>query len=86
MGATSVAFTPMIYVSLPVHGFPPTVQNDPFQPAPGWNAVGVTQWKVNRLGLHMQEPNARLWPDAAKPVERVGRSILLYYFAPARTR
>jgi hypothetical protein len=62
------------------------------RPSPGWNAVGVTDWKELRLGLFDAHPEVTLWPDRVPPLERVGKSILLFYFpypaegsaAPAR--
>ena len=44
--------------------------------------VQLTGLKLYRMGLRMQEPDAKLWPDSTKPVERVGKSILLFYSAP----
>jgi hypothetical protein len=63
------------------HGFPPTYQALPAQPGPGWNAIGVSNWKLLRLGAG-GNPRIRIWPDRARPVERIGKSILLYYFQP----
>jgi hypothetical protein len=64
------------------HGFPPSYQVYPLTPGPGWNAVGVSYWKEQRLGLRNTRMDLRLWPDRYKPVERVGKTILLYYFPP----
>ena len=82
LNAPSVTFTPSISISLASHGFPPHQQNDADAPAPGWNAVQVMNWKLNRMGLPIDDPNGRTWPDVVKPTERVGRSILLYYIPP----
>jgi hypothetical protein len=82
LNAPSVAFTPSIGISLASHGFPPHQQNDADAPAPGWNAVQVTHWKLNRMGLPLDDRNDQTWPDVVKPTERVGRSILLYYVPP----
>ena len=82
LNAPSVAFTPSISISLAAHGFPPHQQNDADAPAPGWNAVQVTHWKLNRMGLPLNDRNDQTWPDVVKPTERVGRSILLYYVPP----
>ena len=38
------------------------------------------------MGLPIDDPNGRTWPDVVKPTERVGRSILLYYIPPQLTR
>jgi hypothetical protein len=51
-------------------------------PAPGWNAVGLTFLKQGRLGLYDTHPELALWPDVIPPLERVGKSILLWYFRP----
>ena len=60
-------------------GLPPIDFGSSLAPSPGWNAVGITEWKVLRMGL---DPPAVPWPDRKdiRPVERVGKSILLYYF------
>jgi hypothetical protein len=84
LNAHSVAFTPLIRAHLEaVHGFPRILPSDPLQPSPGWNAVSITVWKVARFGLEDQHLELTLWPDRYKPVERVGRGTLLYYFPPA---
>ena len=67
------------------HGFPPSYQSLPDRPGPGWNAIGVSRWKLLRLGAG-SNLNIRIWPDRARPVERVGKSILLYYFQPVQGR
>jgi 4-amino-4-deoxy-L-arabinose transferase-like glycosyltransferase len=64
-------------------GFPITYQIVPTMPGPGWNAISVTPWKLSRLGTRMLG-NVPLWPDRYKPTERVGKSILLYYFPERR--
>lgn len=64
------------------HDFPPSYQSYPDRPGPGWNAVGVSNWKLLRLGAHSNF-NIHIWPDQVRPLERVGKSILLYYFQPA---
>jgi hypothetical protein len=82
LNASFVTFTPTITSSLVAHGFPPHENSDVDNPAPGWNAVQLSEWKLYRMGLQMQEPNTKVWPDVIKPVERVGKSILLYYIPP----
>ena len=62
------------------HGFPPVREMDFSQPSPGWNAVGLTYWRIVRLQLHQMYPQAQFWPDHIPPTERVGKSILLWYF------
>jgi hypothetical protein len=85
LNAPSVTFTPTITISLAQLGFPPHQQNDADAPAPGWNAVQVTHWKLNRMGLPFRTHYEETWPDVVKPTERVGRSILLYYVPPQPT-
>ena len=80
--APSVAFSPEILVDLRKFGFPPYYPTALDAPYPGWNAVQMTGLKLYRMGLRMQEPDTKLWPDSVKSSERVGASILLYYNAP----
>jgi hypothetical protein len=94
VGAREVAFEQVFVADLErEHGFPHILRKvDVLNPSPGWNAVEVTGWKGMRLGLGDRYPKAVLWPDRIEPLERVGKSILLYYFpypvqglaAPAR--
>jgi hypothetical protein len=84
LGATSVAFTPLIIAYLhDYHGFPTIEGSDPVTPSPGWNAVSITIWKAARMGLGERRMDLQLWPDLVKPKERVGRGVLLYYFNPS---
>lgn len=83
LGAPSVAFTPTVITSFATFGFPPVVPNQPDAPEPGWNAVQLSQWKLYRFGLQRQQPKFQVWTERARPVERVGESILLYYVSPA---
>lgn len=84
LGAQQLSFTPVIPAALrEAHGFPPVEESDPETPRPGWNAVSVTRWKLQRMGLGLSEPNARLWPDMSPPRERIGQGILLWYFRPS---
>ncbi|HMD70798.1 MAG TPA: hypothetical protein VKF41_05610 [Bryobacteraceae bacterium] len=76
VGATSVAYTGFDYADLEgEHGFPPVHGMSKLAPIEGWNAIGVTSWKELRVVT---------WPDQIKPQERVGKSILLWYFPPAK--
>jgi Dolichyl-phosphate-mannose-protein mannosyltransferase len=74
-GATRVAFDRYI-VGDPVkeYGLPPYYRLNPDLPLEGWNALGVSIWK---------ESGIEHWPNRIKPRERVGKSILLWYFPPA---
>ncbi len=85
LNAPAVAFTPTITISLASHGFPVHGRSAPDAPEPGWNAVQITQWKLYRLGLQMNDPTAQTWPDLIQPTERIGKSILLYYIPPQAT-
>lgn len=57
-------------------------QNMASVPTSGWNAVGLTVLKTDRLGLLDTHPELTLWPNVIPPTERVGKSILLWYFPP----
>jgi len=73
-GATDVAFDKYIIGDWEKeHGFPRIHMINQLAPSVGWNAVGVGLWK---------ESNLVLWADRIKPQERVGKSILLWYFPP----
>lgn len=87
LGAKEVAFTTMLLADFEgQHGFPPIPkQFDVMNPAPGWNAVSLTNWKAYRLGLGKRYGQFKVWPDRHEPLEKVGKSILLYYFDPATT-
>jgi len=82
LNAPSVTFTPTVIVSLAAHGFPPHEQSAVDTPSPGWNAVQLSEWKLFRMGLQLDQPELRPWPDFVQPTERVGRTILLYYVPP----
>jgi 4-amino-4-deoxy-L-arabinose transferase-like glycosyltransferase len=62
------------------HGFPHRNGVHPAIPEPGWNAVDITFWKAFRMGLGDDHPEVTPWPDLVPEQERVGKSILLYYF------
>ena len=74
LGVTDVAYDPYILGEPEKHlGFPrihPTRQSGP---SAGWNAMGVSLWKESGL---------REWAGFFQPRERVGKSILLWYFPP----
>jgi hypothetical protein len=82
VGAQEVSFLQVFVADLErEHGFPPIRDKmDVQNPSPGWSAVEVTGWKGTRMGLGDRYPKAILWPDRVPPLERVGKSILLYYF------
>ena len=72
-GATAVAFDPFhkTYPSLAGDAFPQILPMDSDKPSPGWNAVSISAWKI--FGVPK-------WADGRRPQERIGRSILLWYF------
>jgi 4-amino-4-deoxy-L-arabinose transferase-like glycosyltransferase len=82
LNASSIAFSPTIMIDPRRFGFPPWRWSAVDAPFPGWNAVQLTEWKLYRMGLQLQEPGTRVWPDFKKPTERVGGSIVLYYVLP----
>ena len=82
LNAPSVTFTPTIVTSLQYHGFPAHQQSAYDGPDPGWNAVQITEWKLYRMGLQLEHKSGPTWPDVMQPVERVGKTILLYYVPP----
>jgi hypothetical protein len=51
----------------------------PDQPQPGWIAISIRDLK---LGLR-DDLDAYSWLESYRPVERVGKSILLYYIPPS---
>jgi hypothetical protein len=75
VGATDVTFDPYMPGDVEKQlGFPRIHRMNPDAPSPGWNAIGAMLWKESGL-IH--------WPDRIPPQERVGKSIFLWYFAPA---
>ncbi len=58
---------------------PAVIAPEPFVPTPGWFAISL---RARRIGdfLHTSyPPGAFAWLDHYQPVERVGKTILLYY-------
>jgi hypothetical protein len=75
LGASDVTFDPYMPGNVEGElGFPRIHPINSAAPSVGWNAIGVTLWKQSGLIR---------WPDLVKPRERVGKSILLWYFPPA---
>jgi hypothetical protein len=83
LGAASVTLRPLVFDFYDRRGLPPIDFGSALEPSPGWNAVSITMWKVMRMGV---EPPLTPWPDhtTLKPVERVGKGMLLYYLPPGR--
>jgi hypothetical protein len=83
VGATQVTFDPTILADFErEHGFPRILPGNPAAPAPGWNAVSLTLWKVRRFELLDTHPEIVLWPDRVPPGERIGKGVMLWYFPP----
>jgi len=84
LGALEVSYAGMFLADPETqHDFPRLNRNiDPLRPNPGWNLVSITLWKTLRLGMGEKYQEYRPWPDLAKPTERVGKGMLLYYFPP----
>jgi len=75
-GATGVTFMPFDGSFADADpSFPRILPMDPQHPAPGWNAVSISAWKVKRFGV-----SGPVWPDAEKAPIRIGRGILLWRF------
>jgi hypothetical protein len=83
-GARQLTWVPLQLADFETeHGFPPIdMHMDVLNPSPGWNAVSLTVLKQRRLGLWDSYPGVTIWPDRIKPAEKVGKSILLWYFPP----
>ena len=80
-GAKEVAFVPTLIADFEKeHGFPPIHGMDVLRPSHGWNAVGMALWKKDRMGLGKTHPEVTPWADRIPPQERIGKSILLWYF------
>jgi Dolichyl-phosphate-mannose-protein mannosyltransferase len=64
------------------NAFPKPLPFDWRRPAPGWNAVSVTPWKLRCFYTKGYQRPTDLWPDKARPVEKIGKSTYLFYFPP----
>ena len=81
LGVKEVSFTSTLVADFEKeHGFPHIRRINIDTPNPGWNAVGVTTWKQMRMGLGDQHMEVKLWEDTIPPTERVGKSIVMWYF------
>ena len=58
---------------------PPFTLPEPFQPATGWFAISVRTMRMGEFLHTSYPPGAFAWLDRYQPVERVGKTILLYY-------
>src|SRR5579871_530430 len=71
-GANRVTFSPFNRTyGLAGGPMPFMTPSESEKPAPGWNAVSITMWKV--FGFPA-------WADRIPPQSRIGRSILVWYF------
>ena len=61
------------------NAFPKPLPFDWRRPAPGWNAVSVTPWKLRCFYTKGYQRPTDLWPDKVKPVEKIGKSTYLFY-------
>jgi len=75
LGATQVAFYPPVMIDLADLGFPPVIPEKPFQPAPGWNAVSLTDWKLTRMGVLGLVPKPTIHIVDNAPAGQCGRSV-----------
>jgi len=76
VGADRVSFFSTLVASFQKEfGLPPMTAQDPFKPAPGWNAVSMTHWKLGRMGLMATTPEGEwtnafpdrpLWPETVR--------------------
>ena len=81
VGATKIAWVSLAFGDFHKYmGFPPKTGIHPAIPEPGWNVVEMTNWKEYRLGLNDDHPEVTPWPDLVPEQQRVGKSLLLYYF------
>ncbi len=72
---TFMPFSPNFAAADPT--FPRVLPMDPAKPAPGWNAVSISVWKLARF-----RASGPVWPDREKVQIRIGRGILLWHFPP----
>jgi hypothetical protein len=79
LGAQRVAFNPMLTIRVENYGFPTIEKFSPDAPAHGWNAAHITPLKFMEYEFRVQHPGLKFWPDGIRPVERVGKGVLLWY-------
>lgn len=84
LNAPYVVFSPQFIADLDGLGFPPRQRFDPLHPLPGYNAVGLTPLKLNRMYLPEDPKHVKAWPESVGQYEMIGKTIRLYYFPPAR--
>jgi hypothetical protein len=71
-GATHLTFAPFNRTyAMAGHPLPPMSAGETDHPSPGWNAVSITIWKV--FGYPA-------WADRVPEQQRIGKSILVWYF------
>jgi hypothetical protein len=87
LGATQVSFvhaTMLVADYEEEHGFPPVYVSTIETPMPGWNATTWTVAKSWRFGYFNRPLPVVPWPERFPPKEIVGKTVLLWYFVPAR--
>ncbi|MGC2112243.1 MAG: glycosyltransferase family 39 protein [Candidatus Korobacteraceae bacterium] len=72
----SIAYAGSSHLDLGNFGLPPFHILDPHQPTSGWIAISLLKLKTGGLGF---PDDSFSWLNAYRPVDRIGRSILLYY-------
>ena len=70
----------MSQMDLPSFEVPP-----PSQPVTGWLAISLRALRFGDLFHTTYPPGSFAWLNGRQPVERVGKTILLYYFPPPAT-
>ena len=82
VGATQVAFTPCLPADFGTLGLPPLAPSDFLHPSPGWNAMRLTVLELMIANKRSKDPGRHFWAEDLKPEEKIGKSILLWYFPP----
>jgi len=87
LGVQEITFSPYSSTSIMAGRLSPIAHPTNYsKPAPGWNAISVSFWKIHPCAANRPIDGVPIkiadkpWPNQMKPLERVGRTILLYYF------
>lgn len=54
----------------------------PFQPVTGWVVISLRSLRLGDVFHTTYPPDSFAWLNQRQPVERIGKTILLYYFPP----
>ena len=84
LGAPGVAFVRAMMLAASLEeevGFPRIYPTQIDRPLPGWNLTTWTTWKGRYFGYETPPPITP-WPERFPPTEKVGSSVLLWYFPP----